>query len=632
MSPPAQKALGEALRTRTERTAGSADHRVRASVMRRTMVRSSAFSDAGRDRVITPVPFRVTRVSTGSPVPARSWLRILLPASCRPPRPPIQTPAAPRAPFEVPGGIDTLGSSRDWRAGMGSTIGERLFVTTQCRAPGPSRCRRPEDRHGRAVQHGVDRLPQRAGSDPRGRTAGGRRDRRRADRPARDAQADCQRELRLPRGAAGDGQLAQRQVRRGHRRPPLLRRLPQRRHRRGAGRGARPQRLRRRPRLCAAAFGHRREPRRLLGGALPAGGDAGAGPGGCAAGQRPDRAGLGAAAGGVRQPADAGHVARRGRPPHPRLPAEHLRQDVRPAQLRHRPADRAAGLRGAAGDGPRVPPADHRGGLLRLPPAGELPHHAGDRRRGRRDLDGRHGPLRGPGRGQGADRRLRPGAAREHRHDHHPQVAARPARRHGAVRRRAGRARRPGLSDGAGRSAAARDGGQGGGARGGGEAGVRQLRAGRGGQRAGARRGPAHPGREAGHRRHRQPPGAHRRVGLRPDRAAGRGRAAGLGHRHQPQLGAAGPERRLVHLGHQDRHPGADHPRPRRGGDGRDRRPDRHRAVRYDSRGGAQGRAVEGAPRAGRGGRRPGRQAGVRPAGGLPALLGHRPELTAGHT
>ena len=52
--------------------------------------------------------------------------------------------------------------------------------------------------------------------------------------------------------------------------------------------------------------------------------------------QRPDRGAVGDAAAQVRQPARARHVAGRGRPPDPRLPAEHLRQDVPPALLRHR--------------------------------------------------------------------------------------------------------------------------------------------------------------------------------------------------------------------------------------------------------------------------------------------------------
>ena len=73
-----------------------------------------------------------------------------------------------------------------------------------------------------------------------------------------------------------------------------------------------------------------------------------------------------------RRPADARHVPGRRWPPHPRLPAEHLRQDVRPAQLRHRPGDRPARLRRAAARPRGLPPADHRGRLLRLPAPGEL--------------------------------------------------------------------------------------------------------------------------------------------------------------------------------------------------------------------------------------------------------------------
>ena len=50
---------------------------------------------------------------------------------------------------------------------------------------------------------------------------------------------------------------------------------------------------------------------------------------------------------------------------------------------------------------------------------------------------------------------------------------------------------------------------------------------------------------------------------VRADRPAGRVGAARRGHRHQPQLGAGRPQRRLVHLRHPDRHAGADHPRLR---------------------------------------------------------------------
>ena len=56
----------------------------------------------------------------------------------------------------------------------------------------------------------------------------------RAGRPAHPPEADRQRELRQPCGAAGDGQLAERQVRGGRSRSPPLRRLRQRRHHRVA--------------------------------------------------------------------------------------------------------------------------------------------------------------------------------------------------------------------------------------------------------------------------------------------------------------------------------------------------------------------------------------------------------------
>ena len=255
------------------------------------------------------------------------------------------------------------------------------------------------------------------------------------ERPASLAQAHRQRELRLARGAAGHGQLVQRQVRRGHDRPPLLRRLQERGHHRVAGRRARPRAVRGAARLRPAALGHRRQPGRVLGHPDAAGRAPRAGRAGPAAHQRPGRRAVGAAPRRPGQPAAAGHVAGRRRPPDPRVPAQHLGQDVRPAQLRHRPGQRAAGLRRAARAGPRVPAADHHRRLLGLPAADQLRDHARDRRRGRRHADGGHGPLRRAGRGQGADRRLRPDPARPPDHHDHPQVAARAARRPGAVRR-----------------------------------------------------------------------------------------------------------------------------------------------------------------------------------------------------
>ena len=274
--------------------------------------------------------------------------------------------------------------------------------------------------------------------------------------------------------------------------------------------------------------------------------------------QRPVRGRLAAAAPRDGQPARAGHVARRRRPPHPRLPAEHQRQDVRAGLLRHRPRDRPAGLRRRPGHGPRVQAARTDRGLLRLPAEGEFREDARHRRRGGRRADGRHGALRRPGRRQGLHRRLRPGAARPRHHHHHAQVAAGAARRHGAVPAGVRRRRRPRLPDGAGRPARSRHGGQ--------------------GRRAG--RGPA--GLVPHLRRRRSPTtrwrwprawcdrGVRLVTGgtenhlvlldvtlLRHHRPAGRVGAAGRRHRHQPQRHPPRPERRLVHLRRPARHPGA---------------------------------------------------------------------------
>ena len=134
-----------------------------------------------------------------------------------------------------------------------------------------------------------------------------------------------------------DGHLVQRQVRRGDRRAPLLRRVPERRHGRVARRRACARALRGAVRLRPAALGHRRQPGRLLV-------DPGQ-PGGVALPredarqerQRAERGRLGVVAPRVRQPATAGDVAGRRRAPDPRVPAQHQRQDVPPAAVRHRP-------------------------------------------------------------------------------------------------------------------------------------------------------------------------------------------------------------------------------------------------------------------------------------------------------
>ena len=60
--------------------------------------------------------------------------------------------------------------------------------------------------------------------------------------------------------------------------------------------------------------------------------------------------------------------------------------------------------------------------------------------------------------------------------------------------------------------------------------------------------------RATGHRWHRQPHRAARRHVVRADRPAGRVRAAGRRHRHQPQLDPRRPQRRLVLQRHPVRH------------------------------------------------------------------------------
>ncbi len=125
-----------------------------------------------------------------------------------------------------------------------------------------------------------DRL-QRLRRRPRGDRLGGAAHRRRhpsgAHRPAGVAEADRQRELRLAGRAAHDGHLVQRQVRRGHHRPPLLRRLPERRHGRDDRGRARARAVRGAVRLCPAALGDRRQPGGVLVDPGPPRRDAGAG-------------------------------------------------------------------------------------------------------------------------------------------------------------------------------------------------------------------------------------------------------------------------------------------------------------------------------------------------------------------
>ena len=322
-------------------------------------------------------------------------------------------------------------------------------------------------------QDRLDRLRRGPGGDRGGRAADRRGHPPGARRPARVAEADRQRELRLARRAAHDGHLVLRQVRRGHDRPPLLRRLPERRHRRGdrapstpASCSARrtptcsrtpastptwspsgrswPTTSRRRAleRLGAKnvnelseadweTLRHEFGNQRLLGMSLDAGGH-------LTHGFRPNISGK------------MFHQQQYGTDPETGL----LDYDVVRAKAK------------------RVQAAGPDRRLLGVPAPGELRQDARDRRRGRRDADGRHGALRRAGGRQGVHRRRGPGAARPRHHDHHPQVAARPARRHGAGAGGVRRRRRPRLPDGARRPALAHDGGQGRSARRGPPAGV----------------------------------------------------------------------------------------------------------------------------------------------------------------
>ena len=256
------------------------------------------------------------------------------------------------------------------------------------------------------------------------------------------------------------------------------------------------------------------------------------------------------------QPADARHVAGRRRPPHPRLPAEHLRQDVRPAQLRHRPGDRPDRLRRACAEAAReFKPLIIVARLLGVPPAGELPDHAGDRRRGRRDASWstwRTSPAWSPARSSPAtSTRCRT-----------PTSSPPPPTSRCAARAAAWCSATPQLADQVDRGCPMVLGGP-----------LPHVMAAKAVALAEARRPDfADYAQRIVDNAQALAEGLLRRgatlvtggtdnhlvlidvLRLRPHRPAGRAGAARLGHRHQPQLGPAGPERRLVHLRHPDRH------------------------------------------------------------------------------
>ncbi len=191
-------------------------------------------------------------------------------------------------------------------------------------------------------------------------------------------------------------------------RSPLLRRLPERRHRRVGRRRARARAVRRALRLRPAALRHRRQPRRLL-----------VDPG-------PPRRGPLAAevrAKNVNDLTDDDWEKLRHELGNQRLlgmsldAGGHLTHGFRPnisGKMFHQQqygTDPETGLLdydAVARQGARVQAADPGRRLLGLPASRELRQHARDRRRGRRHADGRHGPLRRPGRRQRLHRRRDP--------------------------------------------------------------------------------------------------------------------------------------------------------------------------------------------------------------------------------
>ena len=260
--------------------------------------------------------------------------------------------------------------------------------------------RRPFDRASR-------RLPDRPAR--RGRPGHRARPRARARPPAEHAGDDRVGELRAAGRARRRRLGAHQQVRRGLSGPPLLRRLRGGRRRRAARDRPRQGAVRRRARERPAARGRAGEQRRLHGAARA-------------------------------RRHDHGDGARPRRPPHPRDEAERLGQ-----ALRGRPVPRA----------PRGPPGRHGGGraprarapaegdrrrLVGLPAPPRLRRVPRDRRRGRRQADGGHGPLRRPRRRRRAPE---PGRARPRHDDDDPQDALRPAQRDDPLHRGASGRHRP---------------------------------------------------------------------------------------------------------------------------------------------------------------------------------------------
>ena len=212
------------------------------------------------------------------------------------------------------------------------------------------------ERRADPLQFVLLRRPRRRRSRDRARHRAGARP------PARRDRADRLREHRLQGGAGGAGLGDDQQIRRRLSGPALLRRLPVRRHRRDAGDRARLQAVRLQVRQRAAEL---RQP-----------GQSGGVPGPDAAGRHVH-----------------GARSRGGRPSHPWLAGQHVRQMVQVRVLRRRPRDAAHRHgRGREARARAQAEADHRRrlGLCAVLGFRALPRH---RRRGRRLFHGATSPI-----------------------------------------------------------------------------------------------------------------------------------------------------------------------------------------------------------------------------------------------
>ncbi len=179
---------------------------------------------------------------------------------------------------------------------------------------------------------------------------------------------------------------------------------------------------------------------------------------------------------GTGQPASARPGPRLGRPPDPRLSPQFVGQDVRGPRLRGRPRDASPGLRRHRAAGDRGQAADPAGRVQRLFAEHQLRADARDRRPRGRGVDGRHGPLRGPGGRQGAPGRVQPDRLCARGDDDDAQDPAWSSRRAGPDDARVLGRRRPRVPAGARGPPAPRHGRQGGRLHRGAPARVRHIR------------------------------------------------------------------------------------------------------------------------------------------------------------